>query len=222
MSMPVTSAPARAMASVSRPPPQPMSTSLRPSTGACWRIHSTRGPFMSCSGRKSPCGSHHRDAWRLNASASRGSRFSLAAVASFASLTVVVPSLAKALSLQRIVLVDGRGNSLLPFATAFHYFVFIQRRQFPAVDNPSAADPDVGHLAVRHSVNDLRDHVVNRLGFDPVEPNRRQIGLLADLDAADLVSHAQRAGAVDGGHGKRTGPRDRFRIARRDLGQQGG
>src|SRR4051812_15164590 len=73
--MPVTRAPRAAIASARMPPPQPTSSTFRPSSRARLSIHSRRSGLISCSGRNSPWGSHQREASWLNFSSSAGSTF---------------------------------------------------------------------------------------------------------------------------------------------------
>ncbi len=73
--MPVTFAPLRAIDSDSTPPPQPMSITFLPASGARALIHSRRSGLISWSGRNSEVGSHQRWASSLNFEISRGSAF---------------------------------------------------------------------------------------------------------------------------------------------------
>src|SRR5258708_6892642 len=84
-SKPVTLKPSRAMGSESRPPPQPMSSRVRPSNGrralgsrpnrcSAWsRMKVRRTGLNLCSGANLPFGSHHSAAIFENRSTSAGS-----------------------------------------------------------------------------------------------------------------------------------------------------
>mmetsp|Transcript_34799 Transcript_34799/g.89044 ORF Transcript_34799/g.89044 Transcript_34799/m.89044 type:complete len:258 (-) Transcript_34799:263-1036(-) len=84
-SMPVTVAPMRASDSVSRPPPQPTSATVSPSSGSGtsgssrkWaqrfcRMKRQRMGFMECSMEKGPSGRHHSSASAPNLAVSSGS-----------------------------------------------------------------------------------------------------------------------------------------------------
>lgn len=81
----VTVKPSRAIGSLSRPPPQPTSSSLSPSNGvrvlpsrsnrarACSRMKPSRQGLNTCSGANLPRGSHHSAAMAENRATSAGS-----------------------------------------------------------------------------------------------------------------------------------------------------
>ena len=62
MSMPVTLAPLDAIASLSKPPPQPTSISVLPRTGLCSSIQPALEGLISWRGLNSLLASDHRDA----------------------------------------------------------------------------------------------------------------------------------------------------------------
>ena len=67
-------------------------------------------------------------------------------------------------------------------------------------------------------INELRDRMVNRLGFERVEPHGNEVGLFARDDRADAFSKPQRARAVQRGGLQCEGRIERARIVGDALG----
>ena len=85
-----------------------------------------------------------------------------------------------------------------------------------------AGDPDVADLLAAGCVHQLRNRVIQRLGFDAIHVDADQVGALAWLDTADQVAKTQCARAAERCHAQCTGGIQRRGILRHALGKQRG
>src|SRR3546814_188324 len=114
--------------------------------------------------------------------------------------------------------VDG-GDSGAPLFRVGDDRVDVHAGQLAVAQLRLAGDPHVADLVAAGGVDQLRDHVVQRLGLELRQVEQRQVGLLARLDRADQMIEADRLRPAQRGRAQRGEGAERLGLARHRLGQ---
>src|SRR5690606_41382457 len=125
---------------------QPISSTRLPDSSLRCLMYSSRSGLISCSGRKSPVGSHHLEASESNFAISAGSTLSggRGALWCVDCSTCLLNSVS-----------DLRSNAFLPFRASCKDIGFVDRGQASVIDVTPACDPDIADLIRMGSVYEL-------------------------------------------------------------------
>ena len=85
-----------------------------------------------------------------------------------------------------------------------------------------AGDPDIGDLMPPGGVDQLRQHVMQRLGFQRRQVDAGQIGLLFRFDRTDQMIETHRPGAAERGRMQRAGGVERCGVVGHGFREQSG
>jgi hypothetical protein len=113
-------------------------------------------------------------------------------------------------------------NFCAPGSRSLNCFAQIQRSQLPVGQQSATGDPNIADLMAANGVDQLRDWIVDRLGFRPTEINGDHVGSLAGLQRADFISQPQGLRGVERGHAQNPRRRQNAGVAGDRFAQQGG
>ncbi len=111
-------------------------------------------------------------------------------------------------------------NAQAPFLGPGQRFRLVEGQQFTVPQQGAAGDVDVGDLVAAGGIDQLRQHVVHRLGGRPVQIHGDEVGRLALHQGADHGFQPQGLGAGEGRHAQRRRRRQNAGVAGHALGQQ--